>query len=130
MNAEEGRRRRGISTYASQFGMTESDVETHFVDTYGSLFAEEAFQSTGGAAWHEGTLGRKERGLVVIGMLAALGGVEPRLCGHVKWAIANGATANELQTVIALVANYAGFARASIALEIVNEEIDLLAADE
>lgn len=123
MTSADDRRIRGIRTYAAQFGMSEEDAETFFVQTFGPGFAEEAFSATGGAAWHLGSLELKQRGLIVIAILAALGGVEPRLRGHVRWALANGATEEELETVIALVANYAGFPRASMAQETVRAEL-------
>lgn len=123
MTLSEDRRSRGIRTYAAQFGLSEADAEAYFVQNFGSGFAEEAFSATGGAAWHSGSLELKQRGLIVIGILAALGGVEPRLRGHVRWALANGATEEEIETVISLVANYAGFPRASMAQEAVRAEL-------
>lgn len=117
------RRARGIETYASQFGINSSEVEAYFFSTFGGVFAEEAFQATGGGAWHSGPLDLKTRGLIVIGILSSLGGVEPRLRGHVLWALENGATPEEIEIAVLLVANYAGFARASIALEVAREVI-------
>jgi len=122
----EERRMQGLRAYASQFGSDPAEVEEYFVTRFGARFAEEAFQATGGAAWHEGSLDLKYRGLIVIGILASLGGAEARLRGHVTWALANGATPEEIETAVLLVANYAGFARASIAQEVV---LDVLAAD-
>jgi 4-carboxymuconolactone decarboxylase len=124
MTTDEERRARGIRTYAAQFGLPEHEVETQFVREYGERFAEEAFSATGGGAWHSGTLDLKQRGLIVIAILAALGGVEPRLRGHVRWALDNGATEDEIETVVALVANYAGFPRASMAQEAIRAELD------
>ncbi len=117
------RRDRGLGMYSAQFGVDATEVEEYFLSTFGPVFAEEAFQATGGAAWSEGTLELKYRGLVVIGILAALGGVETRLRGHVTWALANGATPEEIETTVLLVANYAGFARASVAQEVVRDAI-------
>ena len=88
--------------------------------------AEEAFQATGGAAWGDGPLSLRERSLIVIAILASLGGVEQRLVGHVRWAIDHGATADEVRSTMTLVANYAGFARASVAMEVANRELDRL----
>lgn len=121
--SEADRRARGLETYSAQFGIDVSEVEEYFVSTFGASFGEEAFQATGGAAWNGGALELKHRSLIVIGILAALGGVDARLRGHVTWALANGATAEEIDTVMLLVANYAGFARASVAQEIARDAI-------
>lgn len=117
MTPADDRRSLGIRTYAAQFGLSEADAEAYFVQNFGASFAEEAFSATGGAAWHSGSLDLSQRGLIVIAILATLGGVEPRLQGHVRWALANGATEDDLETVVSLVANYAGFPRASMAQE-------------
>lgn len=123
------RRARGIETYASQFDIDSTDVEKYFVSTFGRTFADEAFHATGGAAWNEGELELKYRGLIVIGILATLGGVDARLRGHVTWALANGATPAEIETAILLVANYAGFPRASVAQEVVRDAISAARGD-
>lgn len=119
----EDRRELGLRAYASQFGSDPAEVEAYFLSTFGGRFAEEAFQATGGAAWNQGSLELKHRGLIVIGILAALGGAEARLRGHIAWALANGATVEEVETAVLLVANYAGFARASIAQEVVRDVV-------
>jgi 4-carboxymuconolactone decarboxylase len=117
MTEDRLRRNRGREVYAAQFERTPEQAEDFLAGGFGARFAEEALQATGGGAWHEGSLELKYRGLVVIGILATLGGVEDRLRGHVSWALRNGATREDIETVVLLVANYAGFARASVALE-------------
>jgi alkylhydroperoxidase/carboxymuconolactone decarboxylase family protein YurZ len=126
MSEDSSRREQGLQAYASQLGMSEAEVEDYFVSTFGRVFAEEAFQATGGAAWGDGPLSLRERSLIVIAILASLGGVEQRLVGHVRWAIDHGATADEVRSTMTLVANYAGFARASVAMEVANRELDRL----
>jgi alkylhydroperoxidase/carboxymuconolactone decarboxylase family protein YurZ len=130
VNEESTRREQGLQAYSSQLGMSESEVEEYFVTTFGRIFAEEAFQATGGAAWADGPLTLRERSLIVIAILASLGGVEQRLVGHVRWAVDHGATADEVRSTMTLVANYAGFARASIAAEVANGELDRLEGSE
>ena len=115
--SEDSRRARGIARYADQFGISEPEVEQAFLATFGTEFAEEAFQATGGAAWNDGPISLRERSLIVVAILAALGGVESRLSGHLSWALQHGATVEELRATLLMVANYAGFARASVALE-------------
>jgi 4-carboxymuconolactone decarboxylase len=121
--SDHDRRQRGLAAYASQFGMSEGEVEEYFVSTFGREFAEEAFSATGGAAWSGTSLTARDRSLIVIAILATLGGVEQRLAGHVRWAERNGATEEEIRSTMTLVANYAGFARASVAMEVVSAEL-------
>ncbi len=122
------RRERGLEVYAAQLGVTPAEAERQFVETYGSLFAEEAFASAGGSTWDGSPLSRRDRSLVVLAVLAALGGVEPRLRTHVGFALKNGATPDELEALLALVAVYAGFPRASVAMEVVRDELERLGA--
>jgi alkylhydroperoxidase/carboxymuconolactone decarboxylase family protein YurZ len=122
------RRERGLEVYAAQLGVTPAEAERQFVETYGSLFAEEAFASAGGSTWDGSPLSRRDRSLVVLAVLAAQGGVEPRLRTHVGFALKNGATVDELEATLALLAVYAGFPRASVAMEVVRDELERLGA--
>lgn len=117
------RRQRGIAAYASQFGMSEAEVERTFVERFGRRFAEEAFNAAGGGAWEADGLTLRDRSLIVVAVLAAEGGLESRLRVHVRWAIEHGATAAELEALACLLANYAGFPRASVALEVIRDEL-------
>lgn len=117
------RRERGLEVYAAQLGVSTEEAERRFVETYGSRFAEEVFASAGGSNWEESPLSRRDRSLVVVAVLAVQGGVEPRLRTHVGFALQNGVTADELEAAMALLAVYAGFPRASVAMEVVREEL-------
>ena len=64
--------------------------------------------------------------LIVIAALATQGGVDSRLPGHVRWAIEHGSSREELDALVVLLAVYAGFPRASVAMEIVRAELDLI----
>lgn len=122
------RRERGLEVYAAQFGVSTEEAERLFVEAYGSRFAEEAFAAAGGSTWDDSPLSRRDRSLVVIGVLAAQGGVEARLRTHVGFALENGATADELEALVALIAVYAGYPRASVAMEVVRDELARLGA--
>jgi 4-carboxymuconolactone decarboxylase len=65
----------------------------------------------------------RERSLVVVAALAAQGGVEGRLRSHVRWALDHGATPDELDALVALLAVYAGYPRASTASEVIREVV-------
>jgi 4-carboxymuconolactone decarboxylase len=73
-------------------------------------------------------LSLRDRSLIVVTALIALGGVEDRLRGHVRWAIDHGSTREELEALGALLAVYLGYARASVGLEIIRDELDRLEA--
>lgn len=116
---------RGLDAYASQFRIPREDVAQWFTDRYGDRFGTEAINAAGGA-WSDDRLSRRDRSLVVVTALIALGGVEDRLRGHVRWAIDHGSTRDELEALGALLAVYVGYARASVGLEIIREELDRL----
>ena len=117
------RRDRGLEVYGSQLGVTPEEAERLFVERFGRRFAEEAFSGVGGSAWDDEPLTRRERGLVVLAVLATQGGVEARFRTHVRWALENGATPDELDAVVSLLAAYAGFPRASVAMEVLRDEL-------
>jgi 4-carboxymuconolactone decarboxylase len=116
---------RGLDAYASQFGIPREQVASWFAERYGERFATEAINAAGGA-WDDDVLSLRDRSLIVVAALITQGGVEPRLRGHVRWAIEHGSTREELEALATLLANYAGYPRASVGLEIVRDELDRL----
>jgi alkylhydroperoxidase/carboxymuconolactone decarboxylase family protein YurZ len=118
------RRQRGVAAYASQFGVPEAEVERLFLERFGRRFAEQAFHAAGDA-WQDDSLSLRDRSLIVLAVLATQGGVESRLRPHVRWALEHGATPAELDALACLVAAYAGFPRASVALETIRDELRL-----
>jgi 4-carboxymuconolactone decarboxylase len=117
------RRARGIAAYASQFGIDESAVESHMAGMLGERMAREAIMSAGGGTWEDDVLSLRDRSLVVVASLIAQGGVEARLRGHVRWALAHDITPEQLEALVTLLAVYVGYPRASVGMEIVREEI-------
>ena len=118
---ESQRRAEGLKAYADQLGMSVSEVETHFLTNYGSAFSESAFLAAGGGNWQENELTLRERSLIVISVLTTLGGVDDRLKGHLKCALKHDVDKKDLEATFSLIANYAGFARASVAVDILHE---------
>jgi alkylhydroperoxidase/carboxymuconolactone decarboxylase family protein YurZ len=119
--SEYSRREEGLEAYSDQLGMSVSEVESYFLSNYGSAFSESAFNAAGGGNWKENELSLRERSLIVISVLTTLGAVDDRLKGHLKWAFKHNLNQKDLEATFALIANYAGFARASVALDILNE---------
>ena len=97
-------------------------------ERFGERFAEEAIHATGGA-WPDDVLSLRDRSLIVVAALVAQGGVEPRLRNHVRWAIAHGSSREELEALVTMLGVYAGYPRASVAMEIVRDELDGLESE-
>jgi 4-carboxymuconolactone decarboxylase len=116
------RRERGLDAYASQLGIPRDEVQAWFAERFGERFAEEAINAAGGA-WPDDCLTLRERSLIVVAALISQGGVEERLRGHVRWAVAHGATREELEALVTLLAVYVGYARASVGMEVVRTEL-------
>jgi 4-carboxymuconolactone decarboxylase len=119
---------RGLDAYASQFGIPRDEVASTFAARFGERFTEEAINTAGGAWPTDDPLSLRDRSLIVVAALIVQGGVESRLRGHVRWAIAHGSTREELEALVSLLGVYAGFPRASVGMEVVREELDLLEA--
>jgi 4-carboxymuconolactone decarboxylase len=113
---------RGLDAYASQFGISPEDVPGWFAERMGERFGVEAVNAAGGA-WVDDCLSLRDRSLVVVAALVALGGVDERLRGHVRWALEHGSSREELEALVTLLAVYVGFPRASVAMEVVRDEL-------
>lgn len=110
----------GLDAYASQFGIPREEVPGWFAERFGERFAEEAINS-GGGAWPDDCLSLRDRSLIVVAALIAQGGVEQRLRGHVAWAVEHGATRDELEALVTLLAVYVGYPKASAGMEVVRD---------
>ena len=111
---------RGLAAYASQLGLSEAEVFEHLRTSFGERMATEAISAAGGA-WREDGLSLRDRSLAVVAALVAQGDSEARLRPHTRWALAHGATAEELEALVALLAVYVGYPRASVAMEVVRD---------
>ena len=106
--ADDDRRARGISVYASQFRTARAAIPDRLAELFGPRMAEEGMLAMGGTAWDE-VLSRRERSLSVVAALIAQGGVDDRLRGHCRWARDNGVTRDELDALASMLAIYVGF---------------------
>lgn len=114
--------RSGLAAYASQFRLAPDEVYGHLSELLGERMASEAINAAGGA-WADETLSMRERSLIVVTALAAQGGVDERLGLHARWALDHGVTADELEALLALLAVYVGYPRASVAAEVVRSVV-------
>jgi 4-carboxymuconolactone decarboxylase len=113
---------RGIAAYADQFRIAEQDVFAYMTEMLGERLAREAIHAAGGA-WGDDCLSPRDRSLVVVASLVTQGGAERRLRGHMRWALDHGVTRDELEALVALLAVYAGYPRASTASEVLRDEL-------
>jgi alkylhydroperoxidase/carboxymuconolactone decarboxylase family protein YurZ len=125
-DADSARRARGLAAYASQFGIAESDVPAHLGALIGDRMAGEAISAAGGGAWEEGPLTLRERSMIVLASLITQGGADARLRGHVRWAVEHGVTAEQIEELATLLTIYAGFPRATTAMELIRAELAAL----
>jgi len=116
------RRERGVAAYASQLGLREDEVEAWFAERMGERFGAEAINAAAGARVDD-CLSLRDRSLLVVAALVAQGAVDDRLRGHVRWAVEHGSSRDELEALVTLLAVYVGFPRASVAMEVVREEL-------
>jgi 4-carboxymuconolactone decarboxylase len=121
-DAANERRDRGLAAYGSQLGLSADEAGDWFRARYGDRFAEEAINAAGGA-WVDDSLSRRDRSLIVVAALVTLGDVEERLRTHVRWALEHGSSRAELEALVTLLAVYVGFPRASVAMEVVRDEL-------
>lgn len=118
---------RGVAAYASQLGVRPDEVEAWFAQRMGERFGREAINAAAGA-WVDDCLSLRDRSLAVVAALVAQGAVDDRLRGHVRWAVEHGSSQEELEALVTLLAVYVGFPRASVAMEIVRDELSKLEA--
>jgi 4-carboxymuconolactone decarboxylase len=116
---------KGLAAYASQFGIPEDEVWDHMCRLVGERMAREAIESAAGA-WVDDCLSLRDRSLIVLAALIAQGGVEARMRPHVRWAVAHGATREELEALASLLAVYVGYPKASVGVQVIREELDAL----
>ena len=77
------------------------------VDDFNRDFQRIVTQYCWGEAWGDDTLSPRERSILNLGMIAALGKME-EFQTHVRGALRNGLTTNEIRAVLAQIAVYCG----------------------
>jgi 4-carboxymuconolactone decarboxylase len=115
---ERGRRERGLARLAELHDEPGGEEFLANLGDLGDLTVDFVF---GDVHSREG-LPIRERELVIVAVLATLGGLEPQVRAHVRAARAIGVPDRELEETIVQIAPYAGFPRAINALKILREE--------
>ena len=88
-----------------------------------ALLAENLVDHAFGSVFSQTTLSRRERELVTVGILAAIGGAEPQLHIHLNAALQVGAHPDELVALAEHMSVYAGYPRALNLLRQVREAV-------
>jgi 4-carboxymuconolactone decarboxylase len=119
-SAPTDRHARGVAAYARIFAVPEDQLAAAFASRVGPVFAEEQLQAAGGAAWADPALSGRDRSIAVITALVAQGVTGDRLVAHLGLARHNGLDDDALTALMVLLASYLGYARASLAMEIIH----------
>lgn len=117
-------RQRGLALYGEIYGAEAAEAMTKTIET-GSRFSKQAEWTIDwafGSVWSRTGLARKMRSCVVLGMLIAQRSAE-EMRYHVRMAIENGLSAEELEEIVYTTIPYAGFPAAAAAKRIIVEEI-------
>ncbi len=118
MGDESARRQRGVARLAELHDEPGGEEFLANLGDLGELTVDFAF---GDVHAREG-LAIRERELVIVAVLASLGGLEPQVRAHIRAARAIGVDDRELEETIVQIAPYAGFPRAINAMKILREE--------
>ena len=117
-STETGRRERGLARLAELHDEPGGDDFLANLGDLGDMTVDFVF----GDVHSRPGLPIRERELVIVAVLAALGGADPQVRAHVRAARAIGVPDGELEETIVQIAPYAGFPRAINALKILREE--------
>lgn len=102
---------------------TDTDVPADLRDgKLGEDIVEIGLVSVWAALWARDGLAHRDRSLVTLGVLIALG-AEEELKNHVRFALGNGVTREELAEVLYHAGGYAGFPRAMAARKAAREAL-------
>jgi 4-carboxymuconolactone decarboxylase len=114
------RRARGVAAYARIFDVPDGQVPAAMASRVGPVFAEEAFQFAGGAAWADPALSGRDRSLAIVTALVAQGVSGDRFGAHLDLARKNGLDDDALTALMVLLAGYLGYAHASLGMETIH----------
>ena len=118
MAAESERRARGTARLAELADEPGGEEFLARLGDLGDLTVDFAF---GDVHTRDG-LPIRERELVIVAVLSALGGLDPQVRAHIRAAKAIGVSDAELEETIIQIAPYAGFPRAINAMKVLREE--------
>lgn len=97
----------GLEKRRKVLGEAYVDRALQSVDDFNRDFQRIVTQYCWGEAWGDDTLSPRERSILNLGMIAALGKME-EFQTHVRGALTNGLTPNEIRAVLTQIAVYCG----------------------
>ncbi len=118
MTTEATRRERGLTRLAELHDEPGGDAFLAMLGDLGDLTVDFVF----GDVHSRPGLAVRERELLIVAILTALGGLEPQVRAHIRTARAIGISDEEIEETIIQTAPYAGFPRAINGLKILREE--------
>ena len=98
---------RGLAKRRKVLGDEYVDRALNNVDDFNRDFQRILTQSCWGEAWGDDTLSPRERSILNLGMIAALGKME-EFASHVRGALNNGRTPNEIRAALTQILIYCG----------------------
>jgi 4-carboxymuconolactone decarboxylase len=113
----------GMTVRREVLGDTHVDAATAGANEFTADFQEFITRYAWGSVWTRPELDRRTRSCITVAMLAALGHHD-ELAMHVRGALRNGVTKEELREVLLQVAVYAGVPAANTAFAIARRTID------
>lgn len=99
---------RGMATWRKVLGDEFVDRSVANIDDFNRQFVEQLTEYAWGAVWSDDALTARDRSLLTLGMIAALGRMHEFEI-HFRSALRNGLTHKELSAVLRQIAVYCGF---------------------
>jgi 4-carboxymuconolactone decarboxylase len=115
----------GMSVRRAVLGDAHVDRAMSGADDFTRDFHEFITRYAWGTIWTREGLGRRERSLITLALLAGLGRAE-ELPLHVRGALTNGVTRDEIKEVLLHTAVYAGVPTANTAFRVAKQTLDEL----
>ena len=116
---------RGLDIRRSMFGAESTDAQLRNVDDFTRDLQDLVTRYCFGEIWGRGELGHDQRSMLTIAMLVALGR-ETELKIHVRGAIANGVTIEQIREILLHAAIYCGIPAAVGGFRAAREVLDEL----
>jgi 4-carboxymuconolactone decarboxylase len=116
----------GMTVRRAVLGDAHVDRAMAQADAFTGDFQDFITRYAWGAIWSRPGLGRRERSLITLALLAALGHTE-EIPMHVRGALTNGVTREEISEVFLHTAVYAGVPAANNAFTVAKKTLDELA---
>jgi 4-carboxymuconolactone decarboxylase len=112
----------GMTTRREVLGDAHVDRAMAAADPFTADFQEYITRAAWGAVWSRPGLDRRTRSCITVAMLAAQGS-EHELALHVRGALRNGVSVDEIKEILLQVAVYAGVPRANRAFSIAHDAL-------